>query len=68
MTASASDNVGVTGVQFKLDGANLNGALTASPYSQSLDTTKLSNGPHTIAATATDAAEIRGTPPPSSSQ
>ncbi|PYV42491.1 MAG: hypothetical protein DMG09_02430, partial [Acidobacteria bacterium] len=35
VTASASDNVGVAGVQFKLDGANLGGEDTSSPYSVS---------------------------------
>jgi len=33
VSANASDNVGVAGVQFKLDGANLGAEDTASPYS-----------------------------------
>ena len=33
MTASASDNVGVAGVQFRLDGVNLGAEDTAAPYS-----------------------------------
>src|SRR2546422_7956024 len=33
VSANASDNVGVVGVQFKLDGANLGAEVTASPYS-----------------------------------
>ena len=33
VTASASDNVGVVGVQFKLDGANLGAEVSVSPYS-----------------------------------
>src|SRR5207249_8425582 len=33
VTASASDNVGLSGVQFKLDGAPLGPEVTASPYS-----------------------------------
>ena len=36
VSASASDNVGVAGVQFKLDGANLGAEDTSAPYSISL--------------------------------
>src|SRR5206468_1596804 len=39
VTASASDNVGVAGVQFKLDGANLGPEATPAPYSVSSTTT-----------------------------
>jgi hypothetical protein len=56
VTASASDNVGVVGVQFQLDGANLGAEATASPYSVSWDTTKSANGSHTLTAIARDAA------------
>ena len=52
VTANATDNVGVTGVQFQLDGTNLGGAVTgAGPtYSYSWDTTADANGAHTLAA------------------
>ena len=33
VTATASDNVGVVGVQFRLDGADLGAEDTAAPYS-----------------------------------
>src|SRR5213076_1652621 len=56
VTASASDNVGVAGVQFKLDGANLGGEDTSSPYSVSWNTAGASNGSHTLTARARDAA------------
>src|SRR5437763_12960091 len=56
VTATASDNVGVVGVQFKLDGANLGVEDTASPYSVSWDTTTATNGSHTLTAVARDAA------------
>ncbi|HKY31067.1 MAG TPA: Ig-like domain-containing protein [Candidatus Polarisedimenticolia bacterium] len=56
VTASASDNVGVTGVQFKLDGANLGAEDTASPWSISWNTTGASDGAHTLTAVARDAA------------
>src|SRR5439155_1443356 len=39
VSASASDNVGVVGVQFKLDGVNLGAEITATPYSLSWTTT-----------------------------
>src|SRR5262249_37324790 len=38
VTATASDNVGVAGVQFYLDGAALGSEDTSSPYSVSLNT------------------------------
>ena len=56
VSANASDNVGVVGVQFKLDGANLGLEDTASPYSTSWDTTLASAGSHTLSAVARDAA------------
>jgi hypothetical protein len=54
--ATASDNVSVAGVQFKVDGSNIGPEDASSPYSGSLNTTTLSNGTHTISATASDAA------------
>jgi hypothetical protein len=56
VAATASDNVGVAGVQFKVDSANLGVAQTAAPYSVSWDSTTVSNGTHTLSATASDAA------------
>jgi hypothetical protein len=56
VTASASDNVGVAGVQFKVDGANLGAEVTASPYTVPWNTTTASNGTHSLTAVARDAA------------
>src|SRR5439155_1090397 len=56
VAATASDDVGVAGVQFKLDGASLGAEDTAAPYSLSWNTTTATNGSHTLAATARDAA------------
>ncbi|MEA2330360.1 MAG: hypothetical protein QOH58_498 [Thermoleophilaceae bacterium] len=56
VTASASDNVGVTSVQFRLDGQNLGPADTTSPYSTTWQTTEVANGPHELRAVARDAA------------
>jgi hypothetical protein len=54
VTASASDDVAVAGVQFQLDGVNLGSLDSAAPYSVSWDTTFASNGSHTLRAIATD--------------
>jgi chitodextrinase len=54
VSANASDNVAVAGVQFKLDGANLGSEVTASPYSISWNTTGTVNGSHTLTAVARD--------------
>jgi hypothetical protein len=56
VSATASDNVGVAGVQFQLDGANLGLELTAAPYAVSWTTTTASNGAHTLTAVARDVA------------
>jgi hypothetical protein len=56
VTATASDNVGVAGVQLKLDGTNVGTEDTASPYSFSWDTTAATNGSHALTAVARDAA------------
>ena len=55
VSANASDSVGVVGVQFKLDGANLGTEDTSSPYSISWNTTTASEGGHTLTAVASDA-------------
>ncbi len=56
VSATASDNVGIVGVQFKLDGASLGAEDTTSPYSVSWNTTTATNGSHTLTAVARDAA------------
>ena len=61
VSASASDNVGVVGVQFQLDGANLGAEDTASPFSTTWNSTKASNGTHTLGAIARDAAGNKAT-------
>jgi hypothetical protein len=56
VTASASDNVAVAGVQFKVDGTNLGSEDTTAPYSVSWDTTTVTNAQHDLTAVARDAA------------
>jgi hypothetical protein len=56
VSANAADNVGVSGVQFKLDGVNLGAEDTVSPYTTTWNTTTASNASHTLTAVARDAA------------
>ncbi|MES2214034.1 MAG: Ig-like domain-containing protein [Patescibacteria group bacterium] len=56
VTASASDNVLVSGVQFQIDGANLGAEDTTSPYGIQWDSTLVSNGNYVLTALARDAA------------
>ncbi len=56
VAATATDNVAVAGVQFKLDGANLGSEVTSAPYTLAWDTRTASAGPHTLTAVARDAA------------
>src|SRR5438270_831613 len=59
--APATDNVGVIGVQFKLDGANLGGEITVAPYVTPWNTISASNGSHTLTAAARDTAGNQAT-------
>ncbi len=59
-SANASDNVGVSRVEFYVDGA-LKATDSSAPYSASLDSTTLGNGSHSLVAKAYDAAGNVGT-------
>lgn len=61
ISATATDNTSITSVQFLLDNVNLGTPVTASPYSMSWDTSTVSNGSHTLAAKAQDAAGLTTT-------
>jgi hypothetical protein len=60
VTASATDAIGVTKVEFYVDGL-LKATDTATPYTYSLDTTTLSNANHTLTVKGYDAAGNVGT-------
>lgn len=55
VAVSASDNVGVASVVLSVDGV-AHSTDVSSPYAFSVDTNALSNGSHTLAAVARDAA------------
>jgi len=54
VSATASDNVSVAGVQFLLDGANLGTEVTTAPYTVQWNASAATPGPHTLAAIARD--------------
>jgi Big-like domain-containing protein/lysyl oxidase len=54
--ATASDNVGVQGVQFRVDGQPVGAKDNSPPFLADWDTRTASQGQHTITAEATDAA------------
>jgi hypothetical protein len=56
VSATASDNVGVTGVQFKIDDANWGAEDTTAPFSISWNSALFPNGAHSLSAVARDAA------------
>ncbi len=55
LSATASDNVGVSAVEFFVDGASI-GQDTTPPYSITWDSTTVANGAHALTARARDAA------------
>ena len=56
LTATVDDNIGVAGVQFQLDGANLGPEVQSYPFTLSWNSTSVSDGEHTLTVTARDAA------------
>src|ERR1019366_10316088 len=62
--ATPAAGLSIASVQFQVDGAHQGAAVTASPYGIALDTTKLSNGAHSLTAVATDTASVSATSAP----
>ncbi|MET0165172.1 MAG: PQQ-dependent sugar dehydrogenase [Vicinamibacterales bacterium] len=56
ITADATDNVGVAGVQFLIDGAIAGVEDVSTPFTYAWDTRSATNGSHTLSARARDAA------------
>ena len=61
ITATASDNVAVAGVQFFVDNVAIGTEATATPHSVNWDTRSITNGTHTLTARARDTAGNIGT-------
>ena len=59
--ATATDDVGVTQAQLRVDGANAGAPDVAAPYAFTLNTVTLANGAHTISVVASDASGKTGT-------
>jgi Big-like domain-containing protein len=64
IVAEASDNVGVTGVRFLINGVVLGPDDTEPPYQQSWDASVAMSGAIQLTAIARDAAGNEGTSPP----
>lgn len=56
LSAVASDPVGVTSVQFQLNGADIGPLLTTAPYRVAFDFSSITSGNYNLTAVATDAA------------
>lgn len=63
LSATVTDNVGVTRVDYWVDGANVASAISA-PFSALFDSTRLANGSHTLIAKAYDAEGNEGVSSP----
>jgi hypothetical protein len=50
LRASASDNVGVVGVQFTVDGVNVGPERTTAPYTMTWNSASVANGLHVVSA------------------
>ncbi len=64
VSASASDDIDVVGVQFQLDGVNLGTEDLTNAYSVSWDTSTILSGSHSLTAIARDAAGNTATSTP----
>ena len=61
VSATATDNVGVGGVQFQLDGVSLGAEVATPPYAVAWTTTATADGAHVLTAVARDAAGNKAT-------
>ena len=71
--ASSGGTVGISNVQFKVDGGNIGAAITSSPYTTTWNSTGVSDGTHTLStvsesgagtyATSSITVSVANTPP-----
>ena len=59
-TATATDLIGVAGVQFQVDGKSVGNEITAAPYNVTFNSWSYPNGTHTISAVGRDWAGNKG--------
>lgn len=57
LTATATDNVGVTGVEFQVDGVQVGSTSTNPPHAVTVDSNLYASGQHIVRARARDAAD-----------
>ena len=63
LTVNATDNVGVAGVRYRMNGTALGAEVTTPPFSLAWDTTAVADGTYTLKAVARDAAgNTKGSP------
>ena len=60
ISATASDNVGVVGVRFQVDGVNVGAELLSPPYTTTWNTHDVPDGLHVVRANSRDLAENAG--------
>jgi hypothetical protein len=60
-SASIADRSDISSVTFLVDGAPVGAPLTSAPWIMSVDSSSLTNGPHVLTVTATDAASNTAT-------
>ena len=56
VSATANDDVAVTGVEFQIDGVTIGAVDTTAPYAVTVDTSLYTSGQHVLRARASDAA------------
>ena len=56
LTATAADDVGVTGVEFQVDGVAVGAIAASAPYRATVDTNPYASGQHVVRARSFDAA------------
>jgi uncharacterized repeat protein (TIGR02543 family) len=54
LEAAATDNTGVSNVQFQIDGSNVGSPVTSSPYEYSWNSASVTNGTHSVTAVVTN--------------
>ena len=54
LEASATDNTGISSVQFQIDGSSVGAPVTTTPYEYSWNSASVTNGTHSVTAVVTN--------------